>query len=175
MRTKRGIVAIAALAFLAAGCSTEDSPLDSSSAPVAEVKEPCSLLSGDAVGKAISREGVTGRPGAERTDPDGTGVAKFCVFSAEGSDVGWLAVTRFEGSDITPAQMIDATKNSKAGAVEVPGIGERATYFSVPGESATLAAGKVVRGVPTLINYTDLAKMTQEMMAPLVKQAVDAQ
>ncbi|MDT7727281.1 MAG: hypothetical protein QOI21_3857 [Actinomycetota bacterium] len=142
---------------------------------MAEVKEPCSLLSGDAVGKAISREGVTGRPGAERTDPAGSGVSKTCVFSAAGSDVGWLAATHFEGSKVTPAQMIAAIKNSKAGAVEVPGIGESAVYFSVPGESATLAAGKVVRGVPTLINYTDLAKMTQEMMTPLVKQAIESQ
>jgi hypothetical protein len=142
---------------------------------VAEVKEPCSLLSGDAVGKAISRERVTGKPGREQTDPAGTGVFKTCVFSAEGSEVGWLGATRFEGSNATPAQLIAAIKNSKAGAVEVPGIGESAVYFSVPGESVALAAGKVVRGVPTLINYTGLAKMTQEMLAPLVKQAVDAQ
>jgi hypothetical protein len=187
MRTKRGIVAIAALAFLAAGCSDEKpaaAPAPSStpapasaspSAPVAEVKEPCSLLSGEAVGKAIAVEGVTGKPGPAQADPVNKGQSKTCVFSADGKDVGALAATRYEGNKVTAAQMIEAIKTAKAGAVEVPGIGDGAIYYSEPGKTATFAAAKIVDGVPTLVNYTGPAKMTQEMMAPLVKQAVDAQ
>jgi len=140
-----------------------------------EVKEPCSLLSGEAVGKAISVEGVTSKPGPSQTDPVNKGQSKTCVFSSGGNDVGALAATRYEGNKVTPAQMIGAIKTNKAGAVEVPGVGEGAVYYSEPGKTATLAAAKVVGGVPTLINYTGPAKMTQEMMTPLVKQAVDAQ
>jgi hypothetical protein len=185
MRTKRGIVVIAALAFLAAGCSGEkpaaapapsSTPAPaSSSAPVAEVKEPCSLLSGEAVGKAVSVEGVAGKPGPEQTDPNNKGQVKTCVFSGGGNVVGALAATRYVGNPVTAAQMIESIKNGKPGAVEVPGVGAGAVYYVDPGKTATLAAAKIVGGVPTLVNYTGPAKMTQEMMIPLVKQAVDAQ
>jgi hypothetical protein len=142
---------------------------------MAEVKEPCSLLSGDAVGKAISVEGVTGKAGPSQTDPVNKGQSKTCVYTGGGKEVGALAATRYEGNKVTPAEMIASIKTKKPGAVDVAGVGEGAVYYTEPGTTATLAAAKIVNGVPTLVSYVGPEKMTQEMIAPLVKQAVDAQ
>jgi hypothetical protein len=166
MRTNQGIVAIIAIAFLAAGCSGDKSA-------AAPVKEVCSLLSGDAVAKVTAKQ-VTSKPGPEQNAAANGGKAKSCVYSADGKDVGALAVTRYEGNKVKPAEMIAAIKGKKPGAVEVAGIGEGAVYYVDAGKSATLAGAKVVQGVPTLVSYAGPAKMTQEMMIPLVKQAVDA-
>jgi hypothetical protein len=166
MRTNQGIVAIIAIAFLATGCSGDKSA-------AAPVKEVCSLLSGDAVAKVTAKQ-VTSKPGPEQNAAANGGKAKSCVYSADGKDVGALAVTRYEGNTVKPAEMIAAIKAKKPGAVEVAGIGEGAVYYVDAGKAATLAGAKVVQGVPMLVSYAGPAKMTQEMMIPLVKQAVDA-
>jgi len=181
MRTKWVIVLFAALGLLAAGCSSDEpaaappskSPASSSTA-AAPVKEACSLLSGDAVAKADGLTGVTSKTGPEQAAAANGGKAKTCVYSAGGKDVGALASTRYEGVKATPAEMIASIKKGKPGAVEVAGVGEGAVYYVEAGKTATLAAAKTVQGVPTLISYSGPAKMTQEMLAPLVKQAVDA-
>jgi hypothetical protein len=183
MRTKWVIVLFAAMGLTATGCSG-DKPAAapsskaaasvSSSAAAVPVKEACALLSGDAVAKADALGEVAAKPGPEQTAAANGGKAKTCVYSASGKDVGALASTRYEGVKVTSAQMIASIKNGKPGAVEVAGVGEGAVYYVESGKTATLAAAKTVRGVPTLISYSGPAKMTQEMLIPLVKQAVDA-
>jgi hypothetical protein len=176
MGKSRVIVLIAAVALLAAGCSSGKPaavPKPSSSAPAAAVKEPCALLSGDAVAKAVSLKQVTGAPGPDENSAANGGKAKTCVYSGDGKRVGALAVTRYEGKKFKPAEMITSIKASHAGAVDVAGIGAAAVYFIVTGKEATLVAAKIVQGVPTLVNYAGPEKMTSEMMTPLVKQAID--
>jgi hypothetical protein len=170
------IVLIAAIALLAAGCGGDKPaavPKPSSSAPAAAVKEPCALLPGAAVAKAVSLQQVTGAPGPDENSAANGGKAKTCVYSGDGKRVGELAVTRYEGKKFKPAEMISSIKASHAGAIDVAGIGEGAVYFIVAGKGATLVAAKIVQGVPMLVNYSGPEKMTSEMMAPLVRQAVD--
>jgi hypothetical protein len=175
MGKNRLIVLVAAIALLAAGCSGDrpaPGPKPSSTA-AAVVKEPCALLPGDAVAKVISIKQVTGAPGPDENSAANGGKAKTCVYSGDGKRVGALAVTRYEGKKVKPAEMIASIKAGKAGAVDVAGVGEAAVYYVVAGKGATLAAAKFVQGVPTVINYAGPEKMTSEMMKPLVKQAVD--
>jgi hypothetical protein len=179
MRTKWVIVLFAAISLPVAGCSSDEpaKPVaapTSSSSSAAPVKEACSLLSGEAVAKADALADVTSKPGPEQTAAANGGKAKTCVYSAAGKDVGALASTRYEGVKVTPAEMIASIKKGKPGAVEVAGVGEGAVYYVESGKTATLAAAKTVQGVPTLISYSGPAKMTQETLVPLVKQAVDA-
>jgi hypothetical protein len=183
MRIKCGVVLIAAIGLLVTGCSgdkpaaapsSKAPPPASSSAAAAAVKEACALLSGDAVAKVDALSQVSAKLGPEQTAAANGGKAKTCVYSADGKDVGALASTRYEGVKVTSAEMIASIKNKKPGAVEVAGVGEGAVYYVESGKTATLAAAKVVQGVPTLISYSGPAKMTQEMLIPLVKQAVDA-
>ncbi|WP_249027333.1 DUF3558 domain-containing protein, partial [Amycolatopsis alba] len=136
---------------------------------------PCALLSPEAVGKAVSQQGMTSAPGPVKDNVANGGKSKSCVYSAGGKELGALAVTRFEGKKLKPAEMVAALKKAKADAKDVAGIGEGAIYY-VTGENktATLAAAELVGGVPVLVNYTGPAAMTQEMMVPLVKTAVDA-
>jgi hypothetical protein len=194
MRISQAFVLIAAVIATTTACGSGDQKSDTAAKPASQApapssaapssspaptggagsKEPCALLPAEAVSKAISLPGVTSAPGPVQDNAANGGKAKTCVFSAGGKQVGALAVTRFEGNPIKPAQMIEALKKAKAGAKDVAGIGEGAIYYVDEQKTATLAAAELADNVPVLVNYTGPAKMTQEMMVPLVKTAVDA-
>ncbi len=193
MRISRAIVLFAAVIATLSACSSGDGKPDnaakpssqapapstapsSSAAPTggAGAKEPCALLPAEAVGKATSLQGVTSAPGPVQDNAANGGKAKSCVYSAAGKQIGALAVTRFEKNPIKPAEMVAALKKAKPGAKDVAGVGEGAVYYTDENKTATLAAAELVNDVPVLVNYTGPTKMTQEMMVPLVKTAVDA-
>ncbi|MFE5563520.1 DUF3558 family protein [Amycolatopsis japonica] len=193
MRISRAIILFAAVIATLSACSSGDEKTDnaakpssqapspsaapsSSSAPTggAGAKEPCALLPAEAVGKAVSIQGVTSAPGPVQDNAANGGKAKSCVYSAAGKQIGALAVTRFEGNKIKPAEMVAALKKAKQNAKDVAGVGEGAIYYTDENKTATLAAAELVDNVPVLVNYTGPAKMTQDMMTPLVKTAVDA-
>ncbi|RSN23270.1 DUF3558 domain-containing protein [Amycolatopsis sp. WAC 04169] len=193
MRISRAIVLFAAVIATLSACSSGGEKTDnaakpssqapstsaapsSSAAPTggAGAKEPCALLPAEAVGKAVSIQGVTSAPGPVQDNAANGGKAKSCVYSAAGKQIGALAVTRFEGNKIKPPEMVAALKKAKQNAKDVAGVGEGALYYTDENKTATLAAAELVDDVPVLINYTGPAKMTQDMMLPLVKTAVDA-
>ncbi|MFJ4102150.1 DUF3558 domain-containing protein [Amycolatopsis japonica] len=193
MRISRAIILFAAVIATLSACSSGDEKTDnaakpssqapspsaapsSSSAPTggSGAKEPCALLPAEAVGKAVSIQGVTSAPGPVQDNAANGGKAKSCVYSAAGKQIGALAVTRFEGNKIKPAEMVAALKKAKQNAKDVAGVGEGALYYTDENKTATLAAAELVDNVPVLVNYTGPAKMTQDMMTPLVKTAVDA-
>ncbi|MGW4129354.1 DUF3558 family protein [Amycolatopsis japonica] len=193
MRISRAIILFAAVIATLSACSSGDEKTDnaakpssqapspsaapsSSSAPTggAGAKEPCALLPAEAVGKAVSIQGVTSAPGPVQDNAANGGKAKSCVYSAAGKQIGALAVTRFEGNKIKPAEMVAALKKAKQNAKDVAGVGEGAIYYTDENKTATLAAAELVDNVPVLVNYTGPAKMTQDMMTPLVRTAVDA-
>ncbi|AIG73508.1 Hypothetical protein AJAP_02910 [Amycolatopsis japonica] len=193
MRISRAIILFAAVIATLSACSSGDEKTDnvakpssqapspsaapsSSPAPTggAGAKEPCALLPAEAVGKAVSIQGVTSAPGPVQDNAANGGKAKSCVYSAAGKQIGALAVTRFEGNKIKPAEMVAALKKAKQNAKDVAGVGEGAIYYTDENKTATLAAAELVDNVPVLVNYTGPAKMTQDMMTPLVKTAVDA-
>ncbi|MFJ8914017.1 DUF3558 domain-containing protein [Amycolatopsis sp. NPDC102389] len=194
MRISRAIILFAAVIATLSACSSGDEKTDnaaakpssqapspsaapsSSAAPTggAGAKEPCALLPAEAVGKAVSIQGVTSAPGPVQDNAANGGKAKSCVYSAAGKQIGALAVTRFEGNKIKPAEMVTALKKAKPNAKDVAGVGDGAIYYTDENKTATLASAELVGNVPVLVNYTGPAKMTQEMMVPLVKTAVDA-
>lgn len=151
-------------------------PPSSSAAPTggAGSKEPCALLPAESVSKAISAPGVTSAPGPVQDNAANGGKAKTCVFSLNGKQIGALAITRFEGNKIKPAEMLAALKKAKTGATDVAGVGEGAIFYVDQNKTATLAAAELSNDVPVLVNYTGPTAMKQEMMVPLVKAAVDA-
>ncbi|MFC3452254.1 DUF3558 domain-containing protein [Amycolatopsis speibonae] len=192
MRISRAIILFAAVIATLSACSsgekTDNAAKPSSQAPAssaapsssaaptggAGAKEPCALVPAEAVSKAINIQGVTSAPGPVQDNAANGGKARSCVYSANGKELGALAVTRFEGNKIKSAEMIAALKKAKSNAKDVAGLGEGAIYYTDQNKTATLAAAEVVNNVPTLVNYTGPIKMTQEMMVPLVKTAVDA-
>ncbi|WP_410648283.1 DUF3558 domain-containing protein [Amycolatopsis sp. cmx-4-54] len=193
MRISRAIILFAAVIATLSACSSGDGKTDNAAKPSSQApapsaapsssaassggtggKEPCALLSAEAVGKAVSIQGVTSAPGPVQDNAANGGKAKSCVFSAAGKQIGALAVTRFEGNKIKPVEMVAALKNAKPNAKDVAGVGEGAIYYTDDNKTATLAAAELVDNVPVLVNYTGPTKMTQDMMLPLVKTAVDA-
>ncbi|WP_037317839.1 hypothetical protein [Amycolatopsis orientalis] len=193
MRISRAIVLFAAVIATLSACSSGDEKSDNAAKPASQApapsaapsssaapaggagsKEPCALLPAEAVSKAISIQGVTSAPGPVQDNAANGGKVKSCVYSVGGKEVGALAVTRFEGNKIKPAEMIAALKKAKANAKDVAGVGDGAVYYTDQNKTATLAAAELVDNVPALVNYTGPTKMTQEMMVPLVKAAVDA-
>ncbi|WP_410655544.1 DUF3558 domain-containing protein [Amycolatopsis sp. lyj-112] len=194
MRISRAFVLFAVVIATVTACSSGDqktdnaakpssqapapsaAPPSSSAAPTggAGAKEPCALLPAESVSKAISAQGVTSAPGPVQDNAANGGKAKTCVFSLNGKQIGALAITRFEGNKIKPAEMIAALKKAKAGATDVAGVGEGAIFYVDENKTATLAAAELSNDVPVLVNYTGPTAMKQEMMVPLVKAAVDA-
>ncbi|HKN55957.1 MAG TPA: DUF3558 family protein [Amycolatopsis sp.] len=184
MGISRFAVPLTALALLTA-CSSGDKPsaASSSSAPssskVAEPGkaaslDPCVLLPADAVSKAISVQGVTSAPGPVKDNEANGGKARSCEYFVNGKAAGALAVTRYEGKQGKPAEMVAAIKKAKAGAKDVAGFPDGAVYYVDEQKTATLAAAKLVNGTPVLINFTGPAKATPEMLTPLVKAALAA-
>ncbi|WP_344869093.1 DUF3558 family protein [Amycolatopsis ultiminotia] len=175
------LVAAAALAACSSGDQQASAPKPSSSAPASSAAssapagkqaDTCSLLSADEVGKAINIPGVTAKPGPTENNASNGGKATSCEYLVGDKQAGALAVTRYEGRQAKPAEMIAAVKQAKAGAVDVPGFPDGAVYYQDQQKTATLAAAKLADGIPVLINYTGPVKMTQQMMAPLVRTAV---
>ncbi|MBN9746913.1 DUF3558 domain-containing protein [Amycolatopsis sp. A1MSW2902] len=144
----------------------------SSSAPAAKAADTCSLLPSDDVSKAIKIPNITSKAGPAHDNPSNGGKATSCEYVVEGKTAGALAVTRYEGRNAKPADMIAAIKKAKPGAVDVPGFPDGAVFYTDEQKTATLAAAKVSNGVPVLVNYTGPVKMTKEMMTPLVHTAV---
>ncbi|RSN53745.1 DUF3558 domain-containing protein [Amycolatopsis sp. WAC 04182] len=193
MRISRAIILFAAVIATLSACSSGDEKTDNAAKPSSQApapsaapsssaaptggtgsKEPCALLPAEAVGKAVSIQGVTSAPGPVQDNAANGGKAKSCVYSAAGKQIGALAVTRFEGNKIKPAEMVAALKKAKQNAKDVAGVGEGAIYYTDENKTATLASAELVDNVPVLVNYTGPLKMTQDMMLPLVKTAVDA-
>jgi hypothetical protein len=178
MRTP--LVALVAFAALTA-CSSGDKPAPSttqkppaSSKAAAASLDPCALLPADAVSKAISVPDLKATPGPVQDNAANGGKARSCEYQHDGKAAGALAVTRYEGRQAKPADMVASIKKAKAGAQDVPGFPDGAVYYVDEQKTATLASAELVSGVPVLVNYTGPAKMTPEQLAPLVKQALAA-
>ncbi|MEV6878176.1 DUF3558 family protein [Amycolatopsis sp. NPDC051128] len=179
--------AVALVAFVAlTACSSGDKPsttTSSSAAPkpaptsskaAAASLDPCALLPADAVAKAISVPDLKAVPGPVQDNTANGGKARSCEYQLNGKAAGALAVTRYEGRQAKPAEMVASIKKAKAGSQDVAGFPDGAVYYIDEQKTATLASAELVAGTPVLVNYTGPAKMTPEMMAPLVKQALAA-
>ena len=177
-------LAVAFVAFAAlTACSTGEKPAPSSSpAPkptpsskaAAASLDPCAILPAEAVSKAISVPGLKAAPGPVQDSTANGGKARSCEYQLNGKAAGVLAVTRYEGRQGKPAEMVASIKKAKAGAQDVAGFPDGAVYYVDEQKTATLASAELVSGTPVVINYTGPAKMTVEQMTPLVKQALAA-
>ncbi|NBH11229.1 DUF3558 family protein [Amycolatopsis sp. SID8362] len=179
-------VAVVLVAFAAlTACSSGDKPTtatSSSAAPkpapstnaAAASLDPCKLLPAAAVSKALFLDNLTAVPGPVQDNAANGGKARSCEYQLDGKAAGALAVTRYEGKQGKPAEMVASIKKAKPAAKDVAGFPDGAVYYVDEQKTATLATAELVAGTPVLVNYTGPAKMTPEQMAPLVKQAVDA-
>jgi hypothetical protein len=178
------VVAFVAFAALTA-CSSANEPSkppSSSAAPkpapstnaAAAALDPCKLLPSDAVSKALFLDNLKAVPGPVQDSAANGGKARSCEYQHDGKAAGVLAVTRYEGKQGKPAEMVAAIKKAKPGSQDVPGFPDGAVYYVDGRKTATLAAAELVAGTPVLVNYTGPAKMTPEQLAPLVKQALAA-
>ncbi len=172
-------VAVVLLAFALTACSSSDKPASTPSpsakpSAAAAGADPCALLSADAVSKAISVPGLTSRPGPAEDKAANGGKARSCEYLLNGKSAGALAITRYDGRQAKPADMVAAIKKAKPGAQDVPGFPDGAVYYVDEQKTATLAAAKLAAGTPVLVNYTGPTKMTVGMMTPLVKSVLAA-
>ncbi|KDN23631.1 DUF3558 family protein [Amycolatopsis rifamycinica] len=179
-------LAVAFVAFAAlTACSSGDEPSkapSSSAAPkpapspnaAAASLDPCKLLPADAVSKALFLDNLKAVPGPVQDNAANGGKSRSCEYQHDGKAAGALAVTRYEGKQGKPAEMLAAIKKAKPGAQDVPGFPDGAVYYVDGQKTATLASAELVAGTPVLVNYTGPAKMTPEQLTPLVKQALAA-
>lgn len=167
------LLTAAALTACSSGEQQAAPPKPSSTTP-APPGSTCSLLSASEVGNAIKIPGVTSKVGPNQENAANGGKATSCEYLVGDKQAGALAVTRYEGRQADPAEMVAAIKKAKPGAVDVPGFANGAVYYIDEQKTATLATAKIAKGVPVLVNYTGPVKMTQQMMVPLVKTAVTA-
>ncbi|SFW62401.1 DUF3558 family protein [Amycolatopsis australiensis] len=174
------LVAFAALTACSSGDEPSKAPSSSKPSPApkpstnAASLDPCKLLPAAAVSKALSLDNVQAGPGPVRDNAANGGKARSCEYRQNGTAAGALAVTRYEASQIKPADMVASIKKAKAGAQDVAGFPNGAVYYVDEQKTATLVSAGVVSGTPVLINYTGPAKVTAEQMAPLVKTALGA-
>jgi hypothetical protein len=185
MRTL-AVVFVAFAALTACSSGDEPSKAPSTSAPKSAPKpapstnaaaaalDPCALLPAEAVSKALFLDNLKAVPGPVQDSTANGGKARSCEYQVDGKAAGALAVTRFEGRQGKPAEMLAAIKKAKPGAKDVQGFADGAVYYIDNQKTATLASAELVSGTPVLINYTGPAKMTPEQIAPLVKQALAA-
>ncbi|MGH8964203.1 MAG: DUF3558 domain-containing protein, partial [Actinomycetes bacterium] len=76
---------------------------------------------------------------------------------------------------VTPAQVAEAWQRAKPGARPIPGIGEAAVYYVDQQYKAGAAgAAKSTPGGTVAVLYSGSTRASQEMLASLVKQAIDA-
>jgi hypothetical protein len=175
-------VAFAALTACSSGDEPSKAPSTSKPAPkpapssnaAAASLDPCVLLPAAAVSKALFLDNLKAVPGPVQDAAANGGKARSCEYQVDGKAAGALAVTRFEGHQGKPAEMLAAIKKAKPGAKDVAGFADGAVYYVDNQKTATLASAELVAGTPVLVNYTGPAKMTPEQLAPLVKQALDA-
>ena len=149
-------------------------PAPSSANAAAAALDPCKLLPAEAVSKALFLDNLKAVPGPAQDGTANGGKARSCEYQHDGKAAGALAVTRYEGKQGKPAEMVASIKKAKPGAKDVPGFPDGAVYYVDGEKTATLASAELVAGTPVLINYTGPAKMTPEQLAPLVKQALAA-
>ncbi len=180
-------VVLVAFAALTA-CSSADEPpkAPSSSKPAASkpsssgdpaaaaALDPCKLLPAAAVSKALFLDNLQAVAGPVQDNAANGGKARSCEYQLNGKAAGALAVTRYEGRQAKPADMVASIKKAKAGAQDVAGFPDGAVFYVDEQKTATLASAELVSGTPVLVNYTGPAKMTAEQLAPLVKTALDA-
>ncbi|MDT7800844.1 MAG: hypothetical protein QOI78_4277 [Actinomycetota bacterium] len=178
------LVAFATLTACSSGSQPAPAPSSSSPAPkptptpspnaTAASLDPCKILPADAVSKALFLDNLTAVAGPSQDNAANGGKSRSCEYKLGDKAAGALAVTRFEGREGKPAEMVASIKKGKAGAQDVAGFADGAVYYVDEQKTATLASAKVVSGTPVLINYTGPAKMTPEQIAPLVKTALAA-
>ena len=132
------------------------------------------MLPAEAVSKAIAVPGLKAGPGPVEDGTANGGKARSCEYRLNDKAAGVLAVTRYEGKQGKPAEMVASIKKAKAGSRDVTGFPDGAVYYISEQTTATLASAKLVSGTPVMISYTGPAKMTPEQIAPLVKQAIAA-
>ncbi|MEV7037143.1 DUF3558 family protein [Amycolatopsis sp. NPDC051061] len=176
------LVAFAALTACSSGDEPAKTPSSSkpSSAPkpssnaAAASLDPCKLLPAAAVSKALFLDNLQAVAGPVQDNAANGGKARSCEYQLNGKAAGALAVTRYEGRQAKPADMVASIKKAKAGAQDVAGFPDGAVFYVDEQKTATLASAELVSGTPVLVNYTGPAKMTAEQMAPLVKAALDA-
>ncbi|MEV6645280.1 DUF3558 family protein [Amycolatopsis sp. NPDC051371] len=177
------LVAFAALTACSSGDEPSKAPSSSkpsSSAPkpsstaAAASLDPCKLLPAAAVSKALFLDNLQAVAGPVQDNAANGGKARSCEYQLNGKAAGALAVTRYEGRQAKPADMVASIKKAKAGAQDVAGFPDGAVFYVDEQKTATLASAELVSGTPVLVNYTGPAKMTAEQMAPLVKTALDA-
>lgn len=179
--SRLGLVLI--LAGLLAGCGgspsaglPSSSPSPSAAAPV-DLTNPCTLLSAETVSGAFasfSLGKLKGVPKPPQTASNGL-LTYFCEYRTEARDsgVGALAVVVAPGS-VTPAQVAGRWMGLP-NARQVSGVGDAAVYSNDPQKKiATFASAKTTSDGTVSVIFTSSAKTTQEMLAPLVKQAIDA-
>ncbi|MET8853049.1 DUF3558 family protein [Amycolatopsis sp. NPDC004625] len=172
------------VAFVAlTACSSAEKPAPSSSPapkpapstnPAAAALDPCKLLPADAVSKALFLDNLKAVPGPAENSTANGGKARSCEYQHDGKAAGALAVTRYEGKQGKPAEMVASVKKAKPGATDVPGFPDGGVYYVDGQKTATLASAELVSGTPVMISYTGPAKVTAEQIAPLVKQALAA-
>ena len=176
------LVAFAALTACSSGDKPAPAPSSSSPAPkpapssnaAAAALDPCKLLPADAVSKALFLDNLKAVPGPVQDNATSGGKARSCEYKLDDKAAGALAVTRYEGRQAKPAEMVASIKKAKPGAQDVAGFPDGAVYYVDEQKTATLASAELVSGTPVLINYTGPAKMTAEQIAPLVKAALAA-
>lgn len=182
MRTL-AVVLVAFAALTACSSGDEPSKAPSSSKPPASKPssnaaaaslDPCKLLPAAAVSKALFLDNLQAVAGPVQDNAANGGKARSCEYQLNGKAAGALAVTRYEGRQAKPAEMVASIKKAKAGAQDVAGFPDGAVFYVDEQKTATLASAELVSGTPVLVNYTGPAKMTAEQMAPLVKTALDA-
>lgn len=154
--------------------SAAPKPAPSSNAAAAAALDPCALLPADAVSKALFLDNLKAVPGPSRDSSANGGKSRSCEYQLDGKAAGALAVTRFEGRQGKPQEMVASIKKGKPGAQDVAGFENGAVFYLEEQKTATLASAELVSGTPVLINYTGPAKMTADQMKPLLKQALDA-
>ncbi|WP_410595275.1 DUF3558 family protein [Amycolatopsis sp. lyj-23] len=176
------VVAFVAFAALTA-CSSGDKPAPSSSAApkpapstnaAAASLDPCKLLPAEAVSKALFLDNLKAVPGSVQDKAANGGKARTCEYQHDGKAAGALAVTRYEGKQGKPTEIVASIKKAKPGAKDVQGFPDGAVYYVDEQKTATLASAELVAGTPVVVNYTGPAKLTPEQLAPLVKQALAA-
>ena len=118
--------------------------------------------------------GLTAAPGPVQDSTANGGKTRSCEYRLGGKAAAALALTRYEGLQGEPAEMVASIKKAKAGAQDVAGFANGAVYYIDAQKTATLVSAKLVSGTPVMASYTGPAKMTVEQMAPLVKQALAA-
>jgi len=105
--------------------------------------DPCKILPADAVSKALFLDNLTAVAGPAQDNAANGGKSRSCEYKLGDKAAGALAVTRFEGREGKPAEMVASIKKGKPGAQDVAGFADGAVYYVDEQKTATLASAKV--------------------------------